>query len=207
VGWDAERQGWFEWGVTAKGEEFIWDRMKCLTGEIPSVLAEAGFNVPGELGSRLPDGFTIEVSPKAGDWWREAAGALQRGRLVAIDYGMQAEEFLAPHRAQGTARAYDRHRVSGDVLRSPGEWDLTAHVNFTHLRRVGEAEGLVTEVYTTQEQFLAGVARRAMSPGAGFGEWTRERVRQFQTLTHPEHLGRSFQVLVQSRQAKADCNS
>ena len=32
-----------------------------------------------------------------------------------------------------------------------------------------------------------------------FGEWTPERTRQFQTLTHPEHLGRSFRVLVQSR--------
>ena len=31
------------------------------------------------------------------------------------------------------------------------------------------------------------------------GEWTSARIRQFQTLTHPEHLGRAFRVLVQSR--------
>jgi SAM-dependent MidA family methyltransferase len=207
LGWDAEGQGWFEWGVTARGDQFIWERMNHLAREISTVLKEAELNVPGELGSVLPDGFTIEVSPKAGDWWREAARALQGGRLVAIDYGLRAEEFLAPHRAQGTARAYDRHQVSGDLLRSPGEQDLTAHVNFTHLQRIGEAAGLITEVDTTQEQFLTGVARRAMSPATGFGEWTPERMRQFQTLTHPEHLGRSFRVLVQSRQAKADCNS
>jgi len=32
-----------------------------------------------------------------------------------------------------------------------------------------------------------------------FGEWNSSRTRQFQTLTHPEHLGRAFRVLVQSR--------
>ena len=77
---------------------------------------------------------------------------------MAFDYGLRAEEFLVPHRAQGTMRAYDRHHVSGDLLHSPGEQDLTAHVNFTHLQRVGEAAGLVTEMYTSQEQFLTRVA-------------------------------------------------
>jgi hypothetical protein len=32
-----------------------------------------------------------------------------------------------------------------------------------------------------------------------FGEWNTRQTRQFQTLTHPEHLGRAFRVLVQSR--------
>jgi hypothetical protein len=35
--------------------------------------------------------------------------------------------------------------------------------------------------------------------GKTFGEWTSAQARQFQTLTHPEHLGRAFRVLVQSR--------
>jgi hypothetical protein len=35
--------------------------------------------------------------------------------------------------------------------------------------------------------------------GGNFGEWTPARTRQFQTLTHPEHFGRAFRVLVQSR--------
>lgn len=207
LGWDAKRQCWFEWGVKVQGDHFTWEQIQCLRGDFSTALADAGLDLPAELGALLPDGFTIEVSPQAGDWWRKAAGALQRGRLVALDYGLAAEEFLAPHRAQGTARAYVRHHVSRDLLASPGGQDLTAHVNFTQLQRVGEAAGLITETYISQEQFLTRAAQRAASPGAVFGAWTPERVRQFQTLTHPEHLGRSFQVLVQSRQAKADCNS
>jgi SAM-dependent MidA family methyltransferase len=199
LGWDAKQQCWFEWGVTVQGDQFIWQRITRPFRDFHSVLVEAGFHVPAELGQLLPDGFTIEISPKAGEWWRKAARALRGGRLVAFDYGLRAEEFLAPHRARGTARAYGRHHVSRDLLSSPGEQDLTAHVNFTQLQGIGEAAGLITELFTSQEQFLSRIAPRAMSNGAGFGEWTTDRVRQFQTLTHPEHLGRSFRALVQSR--------
>jgi SAM-dependent MidA family methyltransferase len=37
-----------------------------------------------------------------------------------------------------------------------------------------------------------------------FADWSASRTRQFQTLTHPEHLGRAFRVLVQS---KGGCRS
>jgi hypothetical protein len=33
------------------------------------------------------------------------------------------------------------------------------------------------------------------------GDWTSQRARVLQTLVHPEHLGRAFQVLVQARTA------
>jgi SAM-dependent MidA family methyltransferase len=147
----------------------------------------------------LPEGFTIEVSPAAQQWWRQAAMALESGKLVAIDYGQTADELLLPERKEGTLRAYYRHRASSDVLARPGEQDITAHVNFTAIRTAGESAGLKTERYETQAQFLTDIAAQAWREEGSSGEWTRERRRQFQTLTHPEHLGRSFRVLVQSR--------
>jgi SAM-dependent MidA family methyltransferase len=100
---------------------------------------------------------------------------------------------------QGTARAYSHHQASRDVLANPGEQDITAHVNFTAIQTAGESAGLRTDAFVTQAQFLIGIAARAWKDGASFGAWTPERARQFQTLTHPEHLGQSFRVLVQSR--------
>jgi hypothetical protein len=58
---------------------------------------------------------------------------------------------------------------------------------------------LRTETFVGQEQFLTRIASRAWQPEARFGEWTAQRTRQFQTLTHPAHLGRAFRVLVQAR--------
>jgi hypothetical protein len=38
-----------------------------------------------------------------------------------------------------------------------------------------------------------------MKRGGDSGGVTPSRTRQFQTLTHPDHLGRAFRVLIQSR--------
>ena len=99
----------------------------------------------------------------------------------------------------GTLRAYHRHRVSDDLLAQPGEQDLTAHVNFSAIQKAGEEAGLKTETFCTQPQYLTRILQKAVADKS-FADWDARRARQFQTLTHPEHLGRAFRVLVQSRQ-------
>ena len=146
----------------------------------------------------FPDGYTIETCPAAESWWREAAGILQSGKLMTIDYGLTADELFSPSRPRGTLRAYFRHHASDDLLANVGEQDLTAHVNFSAIRAAGESVGLRTEIFSTQSQFLTRILEKA-SQNNSPGEWTSAQARQFQTLTHPEHLGRVFRVLVQSR--------
>jgi len=207
-GWDATKRLWFEWCVAAEGERFVWAPMDDVErfpfvpdeAELPRTSFEnAGSGASLDLLSVLPDGFTVEVCPAAQAFWREAAGALCRGKLLTFDYGLRAEEFLTPERKEGTLRAYHRHRPSADVLANVGEQDITAHVNFTAIQSAGEAVGLQTELLQTQTNFLTDIARRAWQAGSGFGSWTTAHSRQFQTLTHPEHLGRSFRVLVQAK--------
>lgn len=130
-------------------------------------------------------------------WWRQAAGALRCGKLLTLDYGLSALDFFTPGRAHGTLRTYAQHRSSSDLLAAPGQQDLTAHVNFTALQSAGESAGLRTEALTTQSRFLTAIATRAWNATAPPTD--PAVLRQFQTLTHPDHLGRSFSVLVQSR--------
>lgn len=196
LGWDAKIRMWYEWGVTMESGRFAWTRMPA-TAE--SSVGRWQMANGKELLDVLPDGFTVETSPAAEQWWREAASVLECGRLVTLDYGLTADELFVPERKEGTARAYCHHQSSWDVLAQPGEQDITAHLNFTAIQTAGESAGLRTDAFLTQAQFLTGIAGRVWEGGASFGEWTRARTRQFQTLTHPEHLGRSFRVLVQSR--------
>jgi SAM-dependent MidA family methyltransferase len=147
----------------------------------------------------LPDRFAIEVCPAADEWWARAAGLLQRGKLLAIDYGLTADESITPERSGGTLRGYLRHGATGDLLANPGEQDLTAHVNFSRLGQIGESAGLATEGLFSQEEFLTRIAAPVLQGAQTLGPWTAQRTRQFQTLTHPAHLGRAFRVLVQSR--------
>ncbi len=158
--------------------------------------------------SVLPDGYTIETCPAAESWWREAANVLGHGKLLTIDYGFTADELFSPSRPRGTLRAYFRHHASDDLLANVGEQDLTAHVNFSAIQAAGESVGLKTESFQTQSQFLTRILAKA-SKDNSLGKlvaskrsedgWTSAQSRQFQTLTHPEHLGRAFRVLVQSR--------
>jgi SAM-dependent MidA family methyltransferase len=206
LGWDARHRTWFEWGVALERDQFVWRH--CGSG-LPRELhdhmsAALGLNHldcrPTSLTEVLPDGFTIEVCPEATDWWRDAAHMVRPGRLLTIDYGLTAEELLIPERALGTLRGYHRHQLTTDMLARPGEQDLTAHVNFSALQNAGEAAGLKTETILTQAQFLTGILAEASNSQVGLGEWSPARRRQLQTLTHPEHLGRAFRVLVQANQ-------
>ncbi|HMC28702.1 MAG TPA: SAM-dependent methyltransferase [Verrucomicrobiae bacterium] len=198
VVWDRSRSKWYEMGIGMEGERFVWRRLEEATIDIDAQMERSGLALTRELLEVLPDGFVMDLSPEAGDWWMKAAQALDSGKLVAIDYGLTADEILAPERTNGTLRAYYQQRISDDPLARVGEQDLTAHVNFTQLQRIGEAAGLRTETFSTQERFLFDLIQRKLG-GIASERWSAAEIRQFQSLTHPEQLGRRFRVLVQSR--------
>jgi SAM-dependent MidA family methyltransferase len=84
------------------------------------------------------------------------------------------------------------------LLAEAGEQDLTAHVNFTAIQSAGEAAGLQTMAFCPQPQFLTRILQQAVAKKFLL-QMNPKQVRQFQTLTHPEHLGRAFRVLLQGR--------
>lgn len=195
--WNAFQRDWIEWGVGQAGARFAW---RALPDELASPRARKLLaRIPAQLQQVLPDQFAVEVCPGAVSWWLEAAHSLEQGWLITADYGFPQEEFLMPQRAQGTLRAYSRHRVSAAVLDSPGEQDLTAHVNFGLLTAAGESAGLRTEEFVPQGIFLKTVLERIEQQPHLFPLWTALRYRQLTSLVHPEHLGRAFKVLVQAR--------
>jgi SAM-dependent MidA family methyltransferase len=198
--WQRGGGNWMEWGVACDRGRFTWAPIPESEQAVSSLPARSWLGrLPAQLLQVVPDGFTTEISPTAEDWWSKAAGVLHWGRLMTIDYGFTTEELLAPERSKGTLRGYREHRLIDDLLASPGEQDLTAHINFSALQERGESPGLKTELFTTQSRFLSGVLSCALSSTADQLPWSAADLRQFQTLASPEHLGQSFRVLVQSR--------
>ncbi len=151
----------------------------------------------------LQEGQCAEAGLEASDWITEVGRRLERGYVLTIDYGHHAAELFDDHHMRGTLLAYQNHRVSEDFHVSPGEQDLTAHVNFTALEMWGKRSGLETAGFTSQTAFLL-----ALGQGNEFadlydeGQTEAERVRarlQLKTLIHPEGMGERFQVLVQRK--------
>jgi len=199
--WVGQQRRWNELGVgwDAAQDQFVWRLMPPMSTEeaiaLEAALASDGIRLPAQLKAVLPDGYLLDWSASAGQWWLQAARALRQGVLMTIDYGLAGQEILLPNRQAGTLRGYYRHRGVEDLLARPGQQDLTAGVNFEQLRLRGEGAGLRTQEFTSQSQFLARAAAEHWPGGAP----TPSEGRQFQTLTHPDHLGRAFRVLVQSR--------
>jgi SAM-dependent MidA family methyltransferase len=195
LAWDAAKKKWDECYVACQHGKFIWRQ-----AAPPPELEECLPCVGADLAAVLPAGFVIEHSPSAVAWWKKAAKTLTYGKLLTIDYGLTGQEQFRPERSPGTLRAFTRHRLGGDVLDNPGECDLTAHVNFSAIEAAGRSAGLVTEELTEQGNFLAQILAQTETNPGGFETWTPARTKQFQTLTHPEHLGRAFRVLIQGRE-------
>jgi len=106
----------------------------------------------------LADGQRAEVCLGLDDWIAAEAAHLERGVLLAIDYGYPAPELYDPvRRAAGTLRAYVRHRVHDDPFRHVGRQDLTAHIDVTAVERAAAAAGLDHLGTTTQAEFLTGL--------------------------------------------------
>lgn len=149
-----------------------------------------------ELGTEFSPGYTTEVCPSLDRWLAEAATLLEKGFWWLIDYGHESADYFAPHRKDGTFRCYRNHEATEDPFRHPGETDITAHVNFTHVRRAAEAAGLNWHAFTDQHHFLIEAARDWLLSieGQTPNEETAKRLRQFQTLTHPGMMGTQFKI-------------
>jgi SAM-dependent MidA family methyltransferase len=200
LSWNSGERRWSEMGVGSDGNSLIWRRAPDSNRPDPTLMKHvAAMELPEPLLNVLPDGFILEICPQAETWWSEAAASLKQGRLMTLDYGLPAGTILSPERPSGTLRAYRDHRFAEHPLKDPGQQDLTAHINFESIQKVGEQAGLRTSDLCTQSQFLTRIATQTMKTNVHFGEWNQQRTRQFQTLTHPDHLGRQFQALVQIR--------
>jgi SAM-dependent MidA family methyltransferase len=106
----------------------------------------------------LRDGQRAEICLALEPWLAAAAGPLQEGVLLLIDYGYPAAELYDPvRRGAGTLRAYLRQRVHDDPYRHVGRQDLTAHVDTTAVERAALSAGLNHLGTTTQAEFLVGL--------------------------------------------------
>ncbi|MDT5293324.1 MAG: hypothetical protein QOJ76_204 [Acidobacteriota bacterium] len=156
------------------------------------------------MGLTPAEGQIAEVSLEAGEWIGRVAGIVGRGFIVTVDYGDEAAAlFDAPHRRGGTLRAFRGHEFIEDVLRDPGEQDLTTTVNWTQVRSAGEAAGLQTVLLERLDAFLLGAGlleqlERESVRAASESEVASLRL-EAREMILPGGMASQFQVLVQKK--------
>ena len=121
---------------------------------------------------RREPGWTTELHPEMAPWLATCAAGISRGRLLVIDYAHAAERYYAPQRQGGTLMAYRQQEASGDPLRQPGSWDLTAHLCSDSLVRAARQGGwhLLGQRSQGEALLALGLAQRLhglQTPAAG----------------------------------------
>jgi SAM-dependent MidA family methyltransferase len=138
------------------------------------------------------DGGIVEMSPARDEAVRQIARHLAQhgGIALLIDYGHA-------HSAPGdTLQAVRRHGFA-PVLASPGEQDLTAHVDFEAVRRAATEAGAAVSALVTQREWLnrLGIGARAAALANANPERAAELAGEVQRLTGKDQMGDLFKVV------------
>lgn len=147
------------------------------------------------------EGRVAEINLAAGDWLARVASLFNRGYIVSVDYGDEAKHlFGRTERRQGTLRAFRRHQFA-EVLKNPGQHDITTTVDWTYLRRRGEQCGLQAVSFDRLDQFLlkSGLLDQLeLMTEQASSEAERASLRSgAREMILPTGMAGSFQVLVQ----------
>ena len=159
-----------------------------------------------------PLGYTTEWQDGLPSFFAQVEGLLEEGLFLFIDYGRNERSYYAPERQEGTLRTYYQHQRTDNPLLHVGEQDITADVNFTAVARAASKQGLKAQLFVEQAHWLTSLARPlllawekelAHSPEEKTRKAYQKRIAQFQTLTHPSHMGTLFHVLELSKKTNS----
>lgn len=161
----------------------------------PEILPYFSSSQAQALAASLPsssEGWILDVSLAAEDLVAKILSAPWRGAVIFLDYGKTLAQCLESSPA-GTARAYHRHQLSGEIFEQLGSQDLTCHVLWDRLIPVLMNHGLGNVKLDRQEAFFVKYAGVEMERLATSGQV--ELTARLRALTHPAHFGSKFQVL------------
>jgi SAM-dependent MidA family methyltransferase len=184
------RAGIFERGVCTNEGQLAWsDRVA--SGPVFSVAKDIGVEIP-------PSGrYESEVALFARAWMRSLGRFLERGAILAIDYGFPAREYFHPQRSTGTLACHYRHHVHGDPFYLPGLQDITSHVDFSALARAATEGKLEVLGYASQAQFLVNCGITDLLAAVNPEDTKRylPAASAVQKLLSPSEMGELFKVL------------
>lgn len=176
-----EGEGWSETMVTEAGGALT--------------LARGPAMAQSALAHRLADtreGDLVEICPLVPAVTQAIAARIARhgGAALIVDYG-------GWHSLGDTVQALSAHRPV-DILTTPGEADLTAHVDFEPIAEIARAAGASAHGPVGQGPLLIalGIGPRAERLAQGLtGAPLEQHLAATRRLTHPEEMGNLFKAL------------
>lgn len=180
--------------VTLLGDQLVDDVRDLSTNEIREYFQKEKI--------KLRPGQKADIFLKTGFILTSIASVMKKGFLITIDYGHPAVDLFGSF-PNGTMLCHYRHSLNDNPYINIGEQDITAHINFSQLKREGEDVELFTEGFTKQSNFLIGSGiqddfRELQSLSPDNIEDINHN-RGLKELIMPGGMGDTFNVMVQSK--------
>jgi SAM-dependent MidA family methyltransferase len=153
----------------------------------------------------------FEVALRAEKIVEEIDRVLRKGFVLTIDYGYLADELFSPERLKGTYKCMHRQVINEAPYINIGQQDITAHVDFSNLIRVGESLNINKVKYTTQGQFLIDwgildLISGSLEENAKLKDSSAKEIQAIKNLFLPELMGDKFKVLIQEKKLGRQLN-
>jgi SAM-dependent MidA family methyltransferase len=157
-----------------------------------------------EFSIEIRKGYTTEVNLAIREWLHEINQALLRGFVLMIDYGYPAWDYYSEDRDRGTLMCYRKHQLSENPYEHIGEQDITAHVNFSAVKKWGEDLGIKTAGFCGQGVFMVslGIEEDLKRIAEGTKDYVFE-IARIKKLILPQGMGESHKVMIQHKGVEA----
>ncbi|WP_058440436.1 class I SAM-dependent methyltransferase [Legionella brunensis] len=186
-------QGLLESYVSLNSDNELEETFKPCTN--PRLLKHVQEILPKDL---VP--YLSEANLFIDDWIKQCADMLEQGVMFLIDYGFPRHEYYHADRGTGTLMCHYQHRAHTNPLIHPGEQDITAHVDFTHVAEAGHHAGFHIAGYTNQASFLLANGLLSLLAELDDDEPLRIKAQQAaKQLLQPSEMGELFKVIALSK--------
>lgn len=176
--------------ISADNEKLIEIKGAPGASEIADYLKE--FSIEFEKGHRT------EINLEIKKWLGEINRILTEGFILTIDYGYSSKDYYSEDRDRGTLLCYHEHQVTEDPYQNIGEQDITAHVNFSSVKKWGDEIGIKTIGFCRQGTFLVslGIDEAIAEIYKNSADYSFE-VARIKKLILPDAMGETHKVIIQ----------
>lgn len=140
--------------------------------------------------------YCSEVNLFIDSWLKQCYRVLTQGAVILIDYGFPQHEYYHPDRHQGTLMCHHQHRAHARVLEHPGEQDITAHVDFTHVAEAASNAGFHVAGFTNQASFLLAHGLLDLMQAMTDARSLLKAQQAVKLLLQPSEMGELFKVMM-----------
>jgi SAM-dependent MidA family methyltransferase len=151
-----------------------------------------------EFSIELEKGHRTEINLEIKNWLNEINSVLTEGFILTIDYGYSSEDYYSEDRNRGTMLCYHKHHMTEDPYQNTGEQDITAHVNFSSVKKWGDELGINTIGFCPQGTFLVslGIDEVIAEIHKNSADYPFE-VARIKKLILPGTMGETHNVIIQ----------